>query len=150
MPQVGRRRPVAGPDADSVDVLADLVMEYTDRAREATSPRLSHLQFQALTAIDRHGALNLGRLAELLFTAMSSTSRLCDRLEATGLIERHPREDNRREVVLSLSGDGRRLLAGLRAHRREGIARVLADDGQIGLTMRPALRSADGRQRRLA
>ncbi|GGJ96863.1 hypothetical protein GCM10010123_28560 [Pilimelia anulata] len=149
MPPVGRRTPRAGPDADSLDALADVVMACTDRAREATAPRLSHLQLQALTAIDRHGELNLGSLSELLFTVMSSTSRLCDRLEATGLIERHPREENRREIVLSVSADGRRLLDRLREHRRVALASALADGaGLIGVSVRPALRTAtDGHRR---
>lgn len=128
----------------SSDSLAELVMECADRARETVSPRLSHLQLQALTLIDRHGALNLGALSELLFTATSSASRLCDRLEATGLIERHQRADNRREVLLAVAPDGGRLLDRVRRQRRTLIGEALG--GQV-LCAAPPVRVADAGRR---
>ncbi|WP_202124356.1 helix-turn-helix domain-containing protein [Actinomadura physcomitrii] len=55
---------------------------------------------------------------------MSSASRLCDRLEAAGLLIRDPGRD-RREVTVRLSADGQALLDRLRVRRRAELAGVL-------------------------
>jgi DNA-binding MarR family transcriptional regulator len=57
---------------------------------------------------------------------LSSASRLCDRLVAAGLIDREPSRSDRREIALSLTPNGVRLLAELRAERRRRLAEVLA------------------------
>jgi DNA-binding MarR family transcriptional regulator len=76
--------------------------------------------------VERHQEVNLHRLAGALGAIPSSTSRLCDRLQAAGLLDRNISRSDRRAVVLSLTGDGRRLLAAMRAERRADLARVLA------------------------
>jgi len=55
----------------------------------------------------------------------SSASRLCDRLEATGLLRRVPDPRDRREVRLMLTPAARRLLDELRDRRRAALAEVL-------------------------
>jgi DNA-binding MarR family transcriptional regulator len=56
---------------------------------------------------------------------LSSASRLCDRLVASGLVERAPGRADRREIALSLTPASRQLLADLRATRRELLTDVL-------------------------
>jgi DNA-binding MarR family transcriptional regulator len=55
----------------------------------------------------------------------SSASRLCDRLEATGLLRRVPDPRDRREVRLLLTPAAQRLLEDLRERRRSALAEVL-------------------------
>jgi DNA-binding MarR family transcriptional regulator len=55
----------------------------------------------------------------------SSASRLCDRLEAIGLLRRVPDPRDRREVRLLLTPPARRLLDELRERRRAALAAVL-------------------------
>jgi DNA-binding MarR family transcriptional regulator len=55
----------------------------------------------------------------------SSASRLCDRLEATGLLRRETDPRDRREVRLTLTPAARRLLDDLRERRRTALADVL-------------------------
>ena len=77
----------------------------------------------AIVAANSH--TNMSRLAEALEVVPSSASRLCDRLEATGLLRRVPDPRDRREVRLLLTASARRLLDELRDRRRQALADVL-------------------------
>jgi DNA-binding MarR family transcriptional regulator len=68
---------------------------------------------------------NMSRLAEALDVVPSSASRLCDRLEATGLLRRVPDPRDRREVRLLLTPSALRLLDELRERRQAALAEVL-------------------------
>lgn len=81
-------------------------------------------QFRALVLLDNHGPLKAGALAQLLGVEPSTTTRLCDRLVAKGLIERGPRE-NRREVFIDVTTAGAALVAEATARRRAEITHVL-------------------------
>ncbi|WP_051165751.1 MarR family transcriptional regulator [Amycolatopsis orientalis] len=94
--------------------------------REVPAHPLSHAQLRAVVALDRHDGLNLRTLAELLGSTPPLASRLCDRLEAVGFLERLPSSRDRRELVLRLSERGRGYLRELRARRRESVRAVLA------------------------
>lgn len=84
-------------------------------------------QLRALLVIDRHDATNLRTLCEELGSAPPSVSRLCDRMEAAGLIERALSEASRREVQLRLSIRGQNVLAQLRENRARELATVLSE-----------------------
>lgn len=81
-------------------------------------------QFRALVLLDIHGELNAGTLAELLAVEPSTTTRLCDRLVAKGLIDRGTKR-NRREVRISLTEAGAALVAEATAKRRAEITKIL-------------------------
>ena len=82
-------------------------------------------QLRVLTIIAGNRHTNMSRLAEALDVVPSSASRLCDRLEATGLLRRVPDPRDRREVRLLLTAASRRLLEQLRERRRDALAEVL-------------------------
>ncbi|MEU6037920.1 MarR family transcriptional regulator [Actinomadura sp. NPDC047616] len=82
-------------------------------------------QLRVLFIVERHGSINLSGLAAELGALPSSASRLCDRLEAAGLLVRVPGRD-RRVISLRLSRDGTLLLDRLRERRRADLAGVLA------------------------
>lgn len=54
--------------------------------------------------------MNLTQPSQAVGAIPSSASRLCDRTEAAGLLERQTSPGNRREVTLRLSADGHRWL----------------------------------------
>ncbi|HEU5107827.1 MAG TPA: MarR family transcriptional regulator, partial [Micromonosporaceae bacterium] len=110
--------------AADVDLAAAALVSVWDQAREHMGTRLSASQLRALLAVERSPGVNLRRLAEALNMILSSASRLCDRLVAAGLIDREPSRSDRREIVLSLTPTGVRLLAELRAERRRRLAEV--------------------------
>lgn len=86
---------------------------------------VSGAQLAALSAIARRGSLNLAQLAEELGTIPSWASRLCDRLEADGYIERRLNETGRRQVTIKLRTPGRRLLGELQRRRTAALVPVV-------------------------
>ncbi|WP_410653755.1 MarR family winged helix-turn-helix transcriptional regulator [Amycolatopsis sp. cmx-4-54] len=112
--------------AAAVTETAELLEIMFERAREASPRPLSTSQVRAVVALDHHDGLNLRALAEVLGSTPPLVSRLCDRLEAVGFLERLPSSASRREIKLRLSDRGHAYLADLRARRRESLQAVLA------------------------
>jgi DNA-binding MarR family transcriptional regulator len=111
--------------AAEVEAAAEALVGIWAHVAENLDVRISPTQLRALTAVGRYGELNLGQLAEALSALPSSASRLCDRLEAAGLLTRDTGRANRRAVSLRLTGDGEALLDQARRNRQDQIARVL-------------------------
>ena len=117
-----------GPDpthAAAIDDAAQVLLFAFDAAREQVTPRLSWPQLNALLVVERSEGINLGGLATELKMLLSSASRLCDRLVASGLVERVPGRADRREIALYLTSASRQVLAELRAIRRHALGEVL-------------------------
>ncbi|MGW5704024.1 MarR family winged helix-turn-helix transcriptional regulator [Amycolatopsis japonica] len=112
--------------AAAVTETAELLEIMFERAREASPRPLSTSQVRAVVALDHHDGLNLRALADVLGSTPPLVSRLCDRLEAVGFLERLPNSASRREITLRLSDRGRAYLRDLRARRRESLQAVLA------------------------
>ncbi|MFF5968768.1 MarR family winged helix-turn-helix transcriptional regulator [Streptomyces collinus] len=112
---------VAREMADAVDCLTSL---WSMAAQEAAL-RLSLHQLRALRALEAAPNLNLTALAERLDIGLPTASRLCDRLEAAGLLERthHPR--SRREVRLAVTAQGQHVLDDVAARRSQALAAAL-------------------------
>src|SRR3954469_4218308 len=55
-------------------------------------------------------ALRMGELAEAVTISRSGLTRLVDRIEAEGLLERHPSPADRRAIDVAITPDGTRLL----------------------------------------
>jgi DNA-binding MarR family transcriptional regulator len=83
-------------------------------------------QYRALVVLASRGPRNMGTLAGELAVHPSTATRLCDRLVARGLVERRPAPDSRREVLLSLTTRGRRLVDDVTARRRAELADIVA------------------------
>jgi DNA-binding MarR family transcriptional regulator len=111
--------------AAAVESTAEALVAVLESARLAQSPAVPPAQLRVLTIIAAGRHTNMSRLAEALDVVPSSASRLCDRLEATGLVRREPDPRDRREVRLLLTRQARRLLEELRERRREALADVL-------------------------
>jgi DNA-binding MarR family transcriptional regulator len=134
-----------------VDDAARALVAIVEAAREQARTRLSTSQLEALLVVEDKEGLNLGALAERMGVLLSSASRLCDRLVAAGMLERAASPVDRREVILTLTANGRALLEDLRADRRgrdRGRARPDDPDGPGGGGPRPARVHARGRGRR--
>jgi DNA-binding MarR family transcriptional regulator len=97
--------------ADDVVLLAvvRLAMDVSVRAT-AELGSMSPVQLRALTALRSLGTANLAQLSEEMGVTVSTTSRLVDRLVGADWAHRGPSSVNRREVSLTLTEAGRRLL----------------------------------------
>lgn len=113
----------AANSAAALDGAASTLMDIWSRAHNAPDVPVPSTQLRALFVLER-GPVNVSSLAGELGALVSSASRLCDRLEAAGLLARDPGRD-RREVTLRLSADGQALLDRLRVRRLEDLSRVL-------------------------
>src|SRR5260370_9868214 len=93
--------PGEGPlDMGGVETGLAMLIEASDRAVEELGLAVPPAQIRALLIIDRAGRLNLSRLAEALGASASAARRLCDRIQAAGLLTRHRPSARRRETVL--------------------------------------------------
>ncbi|ANB10582.1 MarR family transcriptional regulator [Streptomyces ambofaciens] len=93
--------------------------------RASTAPA-SASQLRVLFILEHHDGINLRTLADSLASTPPSTSRLCDRLQAAGFLERVVGPDDRREIRLHLSSRGRSFLDDLRCRRERELQAVLA------------------------
>lgn len=105
-----------------------LVLEW-NRAEDWTVPRIPPSQLRVLSALGRLGPMNLTTLTSHLGAIPSSASRLCDRLQAAGLIERTPSSSSKREVRLKVSRAGQA--------RLDAFARTRCVDFQAVLSSMP-------------
>lgn len=83
-------------------------------------------QFRMLVVLSTRGATNLVALAELLCVAPSTAMRMVDRLISSGLADRQINPGNRRETLLQLTEEGRRIVVAVTARRRQDIAVIVA------------------------
>ncbi|MCM1976299.1 MarR family winged helix-turn-helix transcriptional regulator [Streptomyces sp. G1] len=97
--------------------------------------RVTLPQFRMLVVLSTRGATKLVTLAELLRVAPSTAMRMVDRLIAAGLADRQPNPDSRRETLLRLTDEGRRIVEDVSARRRAEIAAIVE-------RLRPAQRLA--------
>jgi len=82
-------------------------------------------QFRVLVMLHTRGPLNLAAVAAGLEVNPSNASRTCDRLSKSGLLDRRESSEDRRNVTLTLTDAGRRLVDRVTRHRRVAIERVL-------------------------
>lgn len=92
--------------------------------RASTAP-VSASQLRVLFILEHNEGINLRTLADALGSTLPSTSRLCDRLQAVGFVERRAATASRRELELYLSRRGRAFLTGLRVRRESALQSVL-------------------------
>ncbi|MGA5700083.1 MarR family winged helix-turn-helix transcriptional regulator [Peterkaempfera bronchialis] len=123
-----RSAPLTSPDEVATALLTavESLVVLWGRAHQAPGTTVSTSQLRALITIDRHRRIHLRGLAEELGAAASVTSRICDRLQTAGLIDRDVGEADRRQVILRLTREGAELLAELRERRRAGLRATLA------------------------
>ena len=114
------------PDlAASIDAAAETLVGVLDSAVSRHRLAVSPTQLRVLSLLTSRPETNVNGLAELLDVVPSSASRLCDRLEAIGLLRRMPDPRDRREVRLVPTTAAQALLGELRARRHEAVRAVL-------------------------
>ncbi|MCS0602696.1 MarR family transcriptional regulator [Streptomyces sp. LP11] len=118
-----RSRPPSDEAARATATAAELLAVLSGRTPTAPASRS---QVRVLLVLEQRDGINLRTLAASLGTTPPSASRLCDRLESTGFLEREAAAADRREVRLRLSGSGRTFLADLRVRREREVRAVLA------------------------
>lgn len=121
----------AAPDApDDVGAMAaHLRISATRLARllrRQGDTGLSPSQLSALTSVERHGPMTLGRLADHERVAPPSITKVVDKLEERGLVARAPDALDRRVTRVSTTPEGEALLADVRQRKDLWLASRLA------------------------
>ncbi len=132
-------------DAGLATALRISVSRLARRLRvERTEPgpgglMLSDTQLAALAALERHGEMTPGELAEHEKVQPPSMTRVIAALADWGLVTRAPHATDRRQVVLTVTPAGRDLVQRTRRRREAWLAKRLAE---LTPAERAALRAA--------
>jgi DNA-binding MarR family transcriptional regulator len=92
-----------------------------------TETVLSDMQLAALAALERHDSMTPGELAEHEKVQPPSMTRVIAVLEERGLVRREPHATDRRQVVLTVTADGRDLVQRVRRRREAWLAQRLQE-----------------------
>ncbi|MEV4333515.1 MarR family transcriptional regulator [Streptomyces sp. NPDC049597] len=121
--------PQSTDDVDAVTravlTASRLLVAVSARSLAAVEDRVTLPQFRLLVVLSTQGAAKLVVLADRLGVKPSTAMRMIDRLIAAGLADRQTNPDNRRETVLQLTGEGRRLVEDVTSRRRQEIATIV-------------------------
>jgi DNA-binding MarR family transcriptional regulator len=87
--------------------------------------RLSLVHLNVLVVLQAEGPLPMRGLAEAMDVSQASATGIVDRMEERNLVERQRDVDDRRVVRVAITDEGRRLVEGIAAERREHLSRIL-------------------------
>jgi len=87
-------------------------------------------QLRVLVLASRLEPLSATAVAVELDVHLSTASRICDRLVQADLLHRRDRPDDRRQLELTLTDEGRRALDSITEHRRRVFTRILRRIGR--------------------
>ena len=108
-----------------------------------TETVLSDIQLAALAALERHDSMSPGELAEHEKVQPPSMTRVIAVLEERGLVRREPHATDRRQVILTVTDDGRDLVQRVRRRREAWLAlrlqELAPDERQILRAAAPIL-----------
>src|SRR6201996_8643764 len=151
MPEI--TKPAAAPDVQSDTGLATAMRISVSRlARRLrverlglseTEAALSDIQLAALAALERHESMTPGELADHEKVQPPSMTRVIAVLEERGLVRREPHATDRRQVILTVTNEGRDVVQRVRRRREAWLAQRLQeltpDERQILLAAAPIL-----------
>jgi DNA-binding MarR family transcriptional regulator len=98
-----------------------------ERMAKGLEPGLSDTQLAALAALERHGAMTPGELADHEKVQPPSMTRVIAALEERGLVERAPHATDRRQVVLTANEQGKTVVRQSRRLREAWLAKRLRE-----------------------
>jgi DNA-binding MarR family transcriptional regulator len=94
---------------------------------ELAEPALSDTQLAALATLERHGAMTPGELAEHEKVQPPSMTRVIAALVDWELVTRAPHPTDRRQVILTVTPQGRSLVQRVRRRKEAWLAQRLAE-----------------------
>jgi len=96
-----------------------------ERAAHGLQPELSDTQLGALATLERHGAMTPGELAEHEKVQPPSMTRVIAVLEERSLVQRTAHPTDRRQVILTVTAEGRALVNRVRRRKEAWLAQRL-------------------------
>lgn len=105
----------------AAQVLAAITAESTAQVGAAVTPP----QLRVLVLASTEGPLNNKAVASALNVHLSNASRISDRLVQAGLLDRRDSPTDRRNVELTATREGRRLISAVMRHRQAALTDIL-------------------------
>lgn len=112
----------------SVRILSTTIDEWMEEElKELTDSRVTPSQLKVLKLVARTNARRIGDVADFLAVSNAAASKAVDRLVRRGLLRRAEAESDRRAVELSLTPEGRTLLAQYEAATNQVLKEVFGN-----------------------
>lgn len=134
-----------------VDRLADFVL-FTQRncilnlSSELHKGKVSYPQFFLLTYLSSEDYLTMSDIAKKMGHSTAAATGLVDRLEKIGYVERVHAAEDRRKIMVRITGQGTELVANMRKEIATDLAGLLASmDEEENENMQHAQRALNGR-----
>ncbi|WP_167161426.1 MarR family transcriptional regulator [Streptomyces sp. MBT27] len=103
--------------AGTITELLDVLWERAKATTAQDTTPVSASQLRLMYTIDRQDGIRMRTVCRLLASSAPNISRMCDRLQAVGFLERLPCPDSGREITLRLSPAGKKHLHRIREQR---------------------------------
>lgn len=110
---------------DAVLTASRLLVAVSARSIAAVDDTITLAQFRLLVVLYSQGRQKVSALADSLGVNPSTTTRAIDRLVDSGLVDRQTNPRSRREVHVTLTRAGQRLVREVTRRRRREIARIV-------------------------
>jgi DNA-binding MarR family transcriptional regulator len=110
---------------DAVLTASRLLVAVSARSIAAVDESISIAQFRLLVVLSSRGRQKVTDLAEALNVNPSTATRAIDRLIEAGLVDRQTNPRSRREMLISLTRAGQRVVREVTRRRREEIAAIV-------------------------
>ena len=111
---------------DAVLTASRLLIAVSARSLAAVEETLTLPQLRMVVLLEGRGPMKLTALADLLEVNPSTAKRMIDRLRASGMVDREPNPASKREIVVVVSEEGRRVVHEVMARRRAEISAIVA------------------------
>lgn len=144
----------ATQSASSITEFLDVMWEHArNSTADATAPG-SASQLRLMYIVDREDGIRMRAVCHRLASAPPTVTRMCDRLQAIGFLERMASPDSGREITLRLTAAGKRHLSRIREQRDSMLHRAINSmpaterralaKGLAGLTAQLSANDAEG------
>ncbi|BAG23651.1 MULTISPECIES: MarR family winged helix-turn-helix transcriptional regulator [Streptomyces] len=115
---------------ESASFIVELLDVMWDHAKNSTAGMTapgSTSQLRLMYVVDREDGIRMRTVCERLASAPPTVTRMCDRLQALGFLERLPSPESGREITLRLTPTGRRHLQRIREQRDTMLHQAIDD-----------------------
>ena len=121
--------PSETPDSvvDAVLSASRVLVAVAARSLADVAEEVTLTQYRTLVVLASRGPQNLAGLAEAVGVTPATATRMCDRLVRKGLIRRRTERDDRRQVRVALTAEGRSLVDAVTGRRRQEIGRIMSE-----------------------
>ncbi|HEX3588375.1 MAG TPA: MarR family transcriptional regulator [Pseudonocardiaceae bacterium] len=110
---------------DAVLTASRLLVAVSARSIAAVDDSITIPQFRMLVVLNALGPMKPSAVAEILHVNPSNATRMVDRLVLTNMVERHANPTIRREMVLSLTTTGAKVVTDITQQRHREIADIV-------------------------